>query len=348
MTKITLGIIGGGQLGSMMASSAKELKIKTIIFSDDHIAPGQMFCDEFIFGDYNDISKIKEFTEKVDVVTFEFENIPYDALKKINEFKKVLPKPEVNKIIQNRLTEKDFINTLNIKTTEYKLIKNNNDLKKNIGLLPGILKTCTLGYDGKGQYKINNLEEIQNIKIDFNHEYILEKLVNLKKEISVIITRFEKGKYEIYEPIENEHKDQILKFSKIPADIEKKNFIEATNAAKKIAEELNYIGTLCVEFFIDNNNELYVNEVAPRVHNSGHLTINSHNISQFENHIRAVCNLEKKETKRLYNAEMINLIGDDISIYKDKKLGNNEFFFDYKKKHIKPKRKMGHFTKIYK
>ena len=107
MTKITLGIIGGGQLGSMMASSAKELKIKTIIFSDDHIAPGQMFCDEFIFGDYNDISKIKEFTEKVDVVTFEFENIPYDALKKINEFKKVLPKPEVNKIIQNRLTEKE-------------------------------------------------------------------------------------------------------------------------------------------------------------------------------------------------------------------------------------------------
>ena len=348
MTKLTLGIIGGGQLGSMMATSAKKLKIKTIIFSDDKIAPGQMFCDEFIFGDYNDISKIKEFTEKVDVVTFEFENIPYDALKKINEFKKVLPKPEVNKIIQNRLTEKDFINTLNIKTTEYKLIKNNNDLKKNIGLLPGILKTCTLGYDGKGQYKINNVEEIQNIKIDFNHEYILEKLVNLKKEISVIITRFEKGKYEIYEPIENEHKDQILKFSKIPADIEKKNFIEATNAAKKIAEELNYIGTLCVEFFIDNNNELYVNEVAPRVHNSGHLTINSHNISQFENHIRAVCNLEKKETKRLYNAEMINLIGDDITPYRNKTFKDNEFFYDYLKTEIKQKRKMGHITIIEK
>ncbi len=348
MTKITLGIIGGGQLGSMMATSAKKLKIKTIIFSDDDIAPGKMFCDEFISADYNDISKIKEFANKVDLVTFEFENIPYDALKKINEFKKVLPKPEVNKIIQNRFTEKDFINKLNIKTTKYRLIKNNNDLTQNLDLLPGILKTCTLGYDGKGQYRINSLDEIQNIKIDFNREYILEKLVDLKKEISVIIARFGKGKYEIYEPIENEHKDQILKFSKIPANIEKKNFIEATESAKIIAEELDYIGTLCVEFFIDNDNELYVNEVAPRVHNSGHLTINSHNISQFENHIRAVCSLEKRETKKLYNAEMINLIGDDILFYKDKKFKNNEFFFDYKKKDIKPKRKMGHFTKIYK
>ncbi len=219
---------------------------------------------------------------------------------------------------------------------------------KNINLLPGILKTCTLGYDGKGQYKINNLKEIQNIKIDFNQEYILEKLVDLKKEISVIIARFGKDKYEIYEPIENEHKDQILKFSKIPADIEEKNFIDATESAKKIAEALEYIGTLCVEFFLDKNNELYVNEVAPRVHNSGHLTINSHNISQFENHIRAVCNLEKKETKKLYSAEMVNLIGDDISLYKDKKFKNNEFFFDYKKKEIKPKRKMGHLTKIFK
>ena len=348
MTQITLGIIGGGQLGSMMATSAKNLKIKTVIFSDDEIAPGQMFCDEFIFGDYNDISKIKEFTDKVDLVTFEFENIPYSALKKINEFKKVFPKPEVNKIIQNRLTEKDFVNRLNIKTTKYKLIKNNDDLKKNINLLPGILKTCTLGYDGKGQYKINNFKEAQNIKIDFNQKYILEKLVDLKIEISVIIARFGKDRYEIYEPIENEHKDQILKFSKIPADIDEKNFLEATESAKRIAEALDYIGILCVEFFIDKKNVLYVNEVAPRVHNSGHLTINSHNISQFENHIRAVCGLEKVELKKLYNAQMINLIGDQIVPYRSKKYSDNEFFFDYGKKEIKPNRKMGHLTIIQK
>jgi len=233
---------------------------------------------------------------------------------------------------------------LNIKTTEYKFIENLEDIKKNSNLIPGILKTCTLGYDGKGQYKINNLDEIQNLKINFQQKYILEKTVNLKKEISVIITRFGKQQYEIYEPIENEHSDQILKFSKIPAEIDQTIINNSKEAAKKISEELDYIGTLCVEYFIDNNDNLYVNEVAPRVHNSGHLTINSHNISQFENHIRAVCNLEKKETKKLFNAEMINLIGEDILFYKDKKLKENEFFFDYKKKDIKPKRKMGHLT----
>ena len=344
MTKITLGIIGGGQLGSMLATAAKKLKIKTIIFSNDINSPGQMFCDEFILGNYSDFLKVKEFTDKVDLITFEFENIPYETLKKLNNLKKVIPKPEINKIIQNRLTEKDFINNLNIKTTQYKLINNLDDIKKNSNLIPGILKTCTLGYDGKGQYKINNLDEIQNLKIDFQKKYILEKLIDLKKEISVIITRFGKLQYEIYEPIENEHSNQILKFSKIPAKVDQKIINNSKEFAKKISEKLDYIGTLCVEYFIDNNDNLYVNEVAPRVHNSGHLTINSHNISQFENHIRAVCNLEKKDTKKLFNAEMINLLGEDILLYRDKKLKKNEFFFDYKKKDIKPNRKMGHLT----
>ena len=348
MAKITLGIIGGGQLGSMLATAAKKLKIKTIIFTDDANAPGRLFSDEFIFGDYNDLLKIKEFTDKVDLITFEFENIPYESLKKLNDLKKVIPKPEINKIIQNRLTEKNFINSLNIKTTEYKFIENLDDIKKNPGLIPGILKTCTLGYDGKGQYKINSLDEIKNINIDTQQKYILEKLVSLKKEISVIITRFGKQKYEIYEPIENQHEDQILKFSKIPAEVDQSIINESKESAKKIAEKLDYIGTLCIEYFIDTSNNLYVNEVAPRVHNSGHLTINSHNISQFENHIRAVCGLEKIEIKKLFNADMINLIGQDIVPYREKKLNENEFFFDYKKKDIKPKRKMGHFTKIHK
>ena len=348
MAKITLGIIGGGQLGSMLATAAKKLKIKTIIFSDDANAPGKLFSDEFIFGDYNDLSKIKEFTDKVDLITFEFENIPFESLKKLNDLKKVIPKPEINKIIQNRLTEKNFINSLNIKTTEYKFIESLDDIKKNPNLIPGILKTCTLGYDGKGQYKINSLDEIKNINIDTQQKYILEKLVSLKKEISVIITRFGDQKYEIYEPIENQHEDQILKFSKIPAEVDQSIINESKESAKKIAEKLDYIGTLCIEYFIDTSNNLYVNEVAPRVHNSGHLTINSHNISQFENHIRAVCGLEKIEIKKLYNAEMINLIGQDIVPYREKKLNENEFLFDYKKKDIKPKRKMGHFTKVYK
>ena len=282
MTNPVVGIIGGGQLGSMLASAAKKINIKSVIFCDDEDAPAKKFSDEFIFGNYDDKIKIKEFIEKVDIVTFEFENIPYNTLKEINNFKKVLPRPEINKIVQNRLNEKDFLNKININTTMYTSIKNEKDLKSNSDLLPGMLKTCSLGYDGKGQYKIETDKELDNLKPDFSKDYILEKFINLKKEISVIITRFDKDKYEIYEPIENVHEDQILRYSKIPSDINKSIFEKSKEWAIKISEELNYVGTLCVEYFIDKNDNLYVNEIAPRVHNSGHLTINSHNISQFE------------------------------------------------------------------
>jgi 5-(carboxyamino)imidazole ribonucleotide synthase len=348
MVKLTLGIIGGGQLGSMLASAAKKINIETVIFSDDQDAPAQKFSDAFVFGKYNNEDKINEFVEKVDIVTFEFENIPFETLNKINKIKKVLPKPSINKIIQHRLYEKDFINKCNLKTTLYDSVKNDKELKSKTNFVPSIIKTCTLGYDGKGQYKINSLSELDKINLDSSQEYIIEKLINLKKEISVIVTRFGNQKYEIYEPIENVHEDQILKNSKIPAEISNEILNKSKNWAKIISEELDYIGTLCVEFFIDKKDNLYVNEIAPRVHNSGHLTINSHNISQFENHIRAVCALEKKETKKLFNAKMINLIGNDILVYRNKKYSNDEFFFDYLKKKIKPKRKMGHLTVIKK
>ena len=345
MSDTTLGIIGGGQLGSMLAIAAKKLKIKTIVFCDDTDAPAQNFCNKFISGNYNDKNRIIEFVNQVDVVTYEFENIPFETLNEINKLKPVLPKPSVNRLIQHRLAEKDFINKLNIRTTRYVSIDKKSDIDALEDFLPGILKTTTLGYDGKGQHPINSSEELNSLNIDFTKGYILEKLVKLKKEISIIITRFSNNKYEIYEPIENTHEDQILKHSKIPADISETIFNQSKDWAMLIAEELKYIGTLCVEFFIDRNDNLYVNEVAPRVHNSGHLTINAFNVSQFENHVRAVCGLEQIPLKKISNAKMINLLGDQISHYRNlPKLENNEFFFDYLKKDIKEKRKMGHIT----
>ena len=347
MSDITLGIIGGGQLGSMMAIAAKKLNIKTVIFCDDVDAPAQNFCNNFIYGSYDDNKKIAEFIKLVDIVTFEFENIPYETLNEINKLKPVLPKPAVNRLIQHRLAEKDFINKLNIRTTRYVSIEKKSDLDSLEDFLPGILKTTTLGYDGKGQHPIHSIDELNSLNIDFSKGYILEKLVKLKKEISIIITRFENQKYEIYEPIENTHQDQILRNSKIPADIDNKIFEQSKDWAMTISEELKYVGTLCVEFFIDRNDNLYVNEIAPRVHNSGHLTINAYNISQFENHVRAVCGLEQIPLKKISNAKMINLIGDEISKYrKISKLNDNEFFFDYLKKEIKDKRKMGHLTTL--
>ena len=209
MSDITLGIIGGGQLGSMLAISAKKLNIKTVIYCDDPDAPAQNFCNKFISGSYSDKKKIAEFVNLVNFVTFEFENIPYETLNEINQLKPVLPKPSVNRIIQHRLAEKDFINNLNIRTTRYASVENESEIESLEDLLPGILKTTTLGYDGKGQYPINSIEELSSLNIDFSKGYILEKLVKLKKEISIIITRFNYQKYEIYEPIENKNENQI-------------------------------------------------------------------------------------------------------------------------------------------
>ena len=341
-----LGIIGGGQLGSMLAAAAQKLKIKTVILTDDQNAPAKTFCNEIIITDYNKLKRIDEFVNKVDFVTFEFENIPIDVLEHISKRKPVYPKPSINQIIQNRFTEKRFVNKQGIKTTNYILIKNKSDLLNSKNLLPGFLKTCTLGYDGKGQYTVNNKDEIEDHKIDFKKEYILEKKIDLKKEISIIITRFLNSDCLIYEPIENFHINQILNKSIIPATIDKNIFTLAQRQAKILAENLDYVGTMCVEYFIDKNNNLLLNEIAPRVHNSGHLTINAYNISQFENHIRAVCNLEKIELKKNHNAEMINIIGENIKTYRAKSYSKNEFFFDYLKTEIKDRRKMGHLTTI--
>jgi len=339
-----LGIIGGGQLGSMLCQAASKINIKTKIYCDDKNAPAKNYSDEFIYGAYNDDDKIIEFANQVDVVTFEFENIPVPTLEKIKSVKPVYPDPNINFIIQDRSREKKFINDLGIETVSYKKISSQKDLENIDKLIPGILKTTTLGYDGKGQYIISKNNDLNEIPL--NNDFILEKKITLKKEISVIITRYQDGDSVIYEPIENIHKDQILNTSTIPSSVSH----EITNLSKKyaklLADKLDYIGTMCIEYFIDENDNLLVNEIAPRVHNSGHLTINAYNVSQFESHVRAVCNLEKIEPKMISKAVMKNIIGDEIFEYRNKETNSDEFFFDYLKKESKNKRKMGHITKL--
>ncbi len=343
MSISVLGIIGSGQLGSLLCQAAKKLNIKTIVISDDENGPAQNYSDKFIYSKYDNENKIREFINGVDIITYEFENIPINILKEIDEEKEVLPKPEINKIIQNRQLEKTFVNNLGIKTTKWAFIKTAKDVQQNKNLLPGILKTNTLGYDGHGQYVLNTLDDVKKDWC-FTADYILEKRVNLKKEISVVVTRFKNKEIYIYEPIENTHKDQILKYSKIPADIKPDIFKKAQDSAELIANELDYIGTMCVEYFIDQEDSLLVNEIAPRVHNSGHLTINAFNISQFENHIRAVCGLKKENVKKIADAEMKNILGSEIQDYRNRTFKTDEYFFDYGKKIIREKRKMGHLT----
>ena len=263
---ICLGVIGGGQLGSLLCAAAKKLKVNTVVLSDDKDGPAQNFCDHFICSKYDDNEKVKEFINKVDFVTYEFENIPVDFLNLIDKEKKVLPSPKINRIAQNRKLEKTLVNELGINTTDWAYIETAEDIKKNKHLLPGILKSNTLGYDGKGQFVLNSLEDVKQDWC-FTSDYILEKKVDLKSEISVVIARYIDGTISYYEPIENIHnKNHILYKSKIPAGISDKIFKEATNNAKKIVENFLYVGVLTVEFFITKNDELLVNELAPPTH----------------------------------------------------------------------------------
>lgn len=340
----TLGIFGGGQLGKFLVQSAKKLNIRTFVFTDSIDSPAIYHSDDFIISNYKNKKKLDFFIKNIDLATFEFENIPFQTLDYVEKKITVSPKPSIIRILQDRLKEKNFLNSIGIKTTEFYYLKKINKREINNSIFPAFVKTTRLGYDGKGQIFFKDKKNF--LKYSFkNNEYIIEKLVNFKKEISIVISR-NKSKTVAFDAFENLHKHQILQKSKIPAKISKKLNNEAREISKKIIDKLNYIGTMCVEFFVTKENKLLVNEIAPRVHNSGHLTLNAYNISQFENHIRAVCNLKLKKPKRIYKATMYNILGFDIEKYRSKNIARNEFFYDYGKKEIKDKRKMGHITKI--
>jgi len=340
----TLGIFGGGQLGKFLVQSAKKLNIRTFVFTDSIDSPAIYHSDDFIISNYQNKKKLDFFVKNIDLATFEFENIPFQTLDYVEKKITVSPKPSIIRILQDRLKEKNFLNSIGIKTTTFYYLKKINKREINNSIFPAFVKTTRLGYDGKGQIFFKDKKNF--LKYSFkNNEYIIEKLVNFKKEISIVISR-NKSKTVAFDAFENLHKHQILQKSKIPAKISKKLNNEAIEISKKIIDKLNYIGTMCVEFFVTKENKLLVNEIAPRVHNSGHLTLNAYNISQFENHIRAVCNLKLKKPKRIYKATMYNILGFDIEKYRSKNIARNEFFYDYGKKEIKDKRKMGHITKI--
>jgi 5-(carboxyamino)imidazole ribonucleotide synthase len=340
-----LGILGGGQLGMMMCQEAKDLKISTFIFTDAEDSPATKFSDEHIIAQYDDFEKLERFIMACDVVTYEFENIPYKTLNHILKKKPVYPDPQINNIIQDRLTEKKFINDLNIPTVPYLPIEESNQLQfVEEKFFPAILKTRRLGYDGKGQTVIDSKSEKFQIE---KNDYILEKRIELKTEISVITVRYQDNSLFSYKPIENIHKDQILYTSTSPASISIELQTKAIRWSQDIIEALNYVGVICIEFFIDRFDNLYVNEIAPRVHNSGHLTIESYNVSQFQSHLRAVCDLNPIAPELKTKAQMLNLLGDDIFKYRDQsKIEKDAFFHDYYKKEAKKGRKMGHVTKI--
>ncbi len=340
-----IGILGGGQLGRMTSIAAASLGYKVHVYTPEHDSPTEHICFKTTNADYLDEAKLAEFAKSVSLVSFEFENIPYRTLEILEKHVTVHPSSGVIKICQNRLREKDFVNSLGIATAPYAAVRNEKELEEALERIgtPSILKTTEMGYDGKGQIRIQSLES--RVEVKDGVEYVLEGFVEFSKEISVIVARNKNGETACYEPVENVHKNHILDESISPADIAPELAESAKQIAIKIADGLELVGILAVEMFVTEDG-LKVNELAPRPHNSGHHTIDSCVTSQFEQFVRAITNLPLGSVRQHSKAVMKNLIGDevnDIEKYLDDK---NAKLHLYGKNHPRPGRKMGHVTLI--
>lgn len=354
----TIGIVGGGQLAKMIIQAASQLGYKCHVYCPDETSPGFQIATKSIIANYEDKIKLEQFAKEVDVVTYEFENIPSGTIEHISQFVPVRPKLEVLSISQHRIKEKTFCQKINVPTTKFVEVKSPSELENAINTInvPCILKSSTFGYDGKGQILIKNKENlkdhwkvIEQVKSDSG---ILEAFVNFKMEISVIVARgFEENSsihyIKTFPVVENRHEHHILKETHVPASISPKLQEEAQTIAKKLAEEIDLIGILAIEMFVTNDDRILVNETAPRPHNSGHWTIEGANTSQFEQLVRSICGLPLGDTTPKANKiKMKNLLGDEINQWKEYLKQPNTHLHVYGKKEIKEGRKMGHVTTL--
>ena len=343
----TIGIIGGGQLAKMLVTAAADLGFNTNIYCPDKDSAAAQVANKMVLGNYDDDKNLVAFAKNVDVLTYEFENIDTKALEELENIVEIRPSIKALKISQDRHKEKSYLNALGIKTTRFYRIDGVSDIEKLFIKLnqPVLIKTRRLGYDGKGQVLINSQSDIkEHFLINKLSPSIAEEVINFDKELSVIIVRDKEGNIKTFEPGENVHEHGILVTTTLPSSMSEVLKNEATMIAKKIVGDLDYIGVMGVEFFFKED-ELYVNEIAPRVHNSGHWTMDGSYSSQFEQHIRAIMDLPLLSTERHSDVVMYNLIGKVTS-----NLVNNELakVYIYGKKDSRPGRKMGHVNLIKK
>ena len=349
----TIGVFGSGQLGRMFAIEARKMGYRVHTFSPDTDTPTGQVADFETSADYEDLDAVGQFAQSVDVVTFEFENVPSATVETAAEFVSVYPKGEILHTTQNRLREKTFLRQNNFPHTPFRHIKTSEDLQKavvEIGF-PCVLKTAGFGYDGKGQTKINSVADIETAFTKMNgNESVLESFVAFEKEVSVVCARDLQGNFAHYGVIENEHFNHILDISFAPAIVSEKVFAEAVEIARSAAETLDYVGTLCVEFFVTKDEKLLINELAPRPHNSGHLTFDACVTSQFEQQLRAVCGLSLGATEFYKPCAMANLLGDvwqnGEPNWQNALQSPNVKLHLYGKAEPRNGRKMGHLTAI--
>ncbi len=344
----TLGILGGGQLGRMSAMAAARLGIKTHIFCPETDSPASHVSAQTFVATYDDKDALKAFAKSVDVISYEFENIPVETVHYLKKFKPVYPDETLLGIAQHRWKEKQFLNDIGIPTACWAKATCANDIEETLeewGVSTCIIKTTRFGYDGKGQAKISKLEDIQPAWASLKtNEAIIEALVPFKYEISVIVARDLFGKVQSYVPVLNDHKNHILAKTTAPAPLAPELLKRATQMAEKLAKRVELVGVLGLELFVTKDGSIVANEIAPRAHNSGHWTIDACSVSQFENHVRCVCGLPVGKADRHSDAVMLNLIGDEIALvekYLSKKDANIHL---YGKPEVRAGRKMGHIT----
>jgi 5-(carboxyamino)imidazole ribonucleotide synthase len=309
----TIGVLGSGQLGRMLALAARRMGYRVHTLSPGMDTPTGQVADVEIDADYEDIDAIRAFAHGVDVVTFEFENVPTTAAEAASEIVPVRPSSGALHIAQQRAREKAFLADRGIPVTPFARVQSLDELAVALGAtgLPAIVKTAVFGYDGKGQHRIGAIEEAEQIWGLVGHqEAIVERMVDFACEVSVVAARGIDGDMVDYGPIENTHVNQILDMSMIPARVAPELAAEASQIARRIMQDLGYVGVLCVEFFVTGDGKLLVNEVAPRPHNSGHVSIEASATSQFEQHVRAVCGLPLGPALQKRPAAMVNLLGD--------------------------------------
>lgn len=344
----TIGIIGGGQLGRMMALAAKAQGFRIAVLEPTPDSPCGQVADFEIIGAYNDRKAIRQLAAVSDVITYEFENIDADTLAWICEQAYVPQGPLLLTITQDRIKEKAAIQGAGVEVAPYEVIDTVEDLVikiKSIGF-PSVLKTARGGYDGKGQLVIKNAQDLkQGESLLLNGPCVLEKWISFEKEISVIVTRRMDGETEIFPVAENIHIENILHQTIVPARVSEVVKDDAIQKAKRIADALGLVGTLAVEMFVTEDGHIYINELAPRPHNSGHYTIEACETSQFEQHVRAICNWPLANTRLLKPAVMVNLLGEHIEGLMEEIPNLNDWKVHlYGKREAKIKRKMGHIT----
>ncbi len=343
-----IGIVGGGQLGRMLAMAAARLGLRTCIFNDAPDAPAFQVTPHHVVAPYEDIAALAAFAARCDAVTFEFENLPAHAIAQLAEQVWVAPGAQALAITQDRLSEKSFVAKLGLKTAPFHEVSSPDQAREAFTALggPAILKTRRFGYDGKGQKKVSSTGEAANAMASFKSApCILEGFVDFAFEASVVAARARDGAFAAYDPPENLHEHHILRRSTVPGRLTPRQGDDAKAIAHTIADALDYVGVLAVELFVDADGGLTVNEIAPRVHNSGHWTIEACQCSQFEQHIRAVAGWPLGPSTRHADVVMENIIGAEADAWES--LAGAGALHLYGKKQARPGRKMGHLTRLF-